>query len=60
MENQIKTSTLNFLSKLEINNNRDWFNENKNLYVEAQQNFITVVDDIIQGISNFDSSVEKL
>ncbi|SKB59770.1 TIGR02453 family protein [Soonwooa buanensis] len=60
MENQIKTTTLNFLSKLEINNNRDWFNENKNLYVEAQQNFITVVDDIIQGISNFDSSVQKL
>lgn len=60
MENQIKISTLNFLSKLEINNNRDWFNENKNLYVDAQQNFITVVDDIIQGISNFDGSVEKL
>lgn len=60
MENQIKTTTLNFLSKLEINNNRDWFNENKNLYVEAQKNFITVVDDIIQGISNFDSSVQKL
>lgn len=60
MENHIKTSTLNFLSKLEINNNRDWFNENKNLYVDAQQNFITVVDDIIQGISSFDISVEKL
>lgn len=60
MENQIKTTTLNFLSKLEINNNRDWFNENKNLYVEAQQNFITVVDDIIHGISAFDDSVEKL
>lgn len=60
MKHYILESTLDFLKELHRNNKRDWFNENKALYIEAQQNFIKVVDDIIHGIANFDESVERL
>lgn len=56
----IEQSSLNFLTNLNQNNNRDWFNENKAYYIDAQQNFIKVIDDIIQGVANFDNSVERL
>jgi len=60
MKNTINTETLNFLSTLEINNNRDWFNENKNLYLQAKENVENVVNEIISEISEFDQSVERL
>lgn len=43
MTSTIKKETLGFLKKLEKNNNREWFNENKNLYTEAQQNVLEFV-----------------
>ena len=52
--------TLNFLSTLEINNNREWFNENKPLYLEAKANFENVVNEIIAEVAEFDESVERL
>lgn len=60
MKNVIYPETLNFLSTLEINNNREWFNENKQLYLEAKENVENVVNDIITGVSQFDKSVERL
>jgi len=60
MKSIINPETLNFLSTLEINNNRDWFNENKNLYLKAKENVENVVNEIISGISEFDKSVERL
>lgn len=60
MKNLIKPETLNFLSTLEINNNRDWFIENKQLYLNAKENVENVVNEIISGVSEFDKSVERL
>ena len=60
MKNIINPETLNFLSTLEINNNRDWFNENKQLYLQAKENVENVVNEIISGVSEFDKSVERL
>ncbi|MPT30329.1 MAG: DUF2461 domain-containing protein [Chryseobacterium sp.] len=60
MKNVINPETLNFLSTLEINNNRDWFNENKNLYLQAKENVENVINEIISGVSEFDKSVERL
>jgi uncharacterized protein (DUF2461 family) len=34
----IKNSTLKFLSDIAENNNRDWFQTNKDFYLEAQEN----------------------
>lgn len=56
----INKETLNFLSTLEINNNREWFNENKHLYLEAKSNVENVVNEIISEVAEFDSSVERL
>ena len=60
MSTAINPQTLNFLSTLEINNNREWFNENKPLYLEAKANFENVVNEIIAEVAEFDESVERL
>jgi len=60
MSTAVNKETLNFLSTLEINNNREWFNENKQLYLDAKANVETVVNQIISEVAKFDSSVERL
>lgn len=56
----VNKETLSFLSTLEINNNREWFNENKQLYLDAKANVENVVNDIISEVAEFDTSVERL
>ncbi|MNK25756.1 hypothetical protein D3C87_440830 [compost metagenome] len=60
MSTAINPETLHFLSALEINNNREWFNENKPFYLEAKANFENVVNEIIAEVAEFDESVERL
>lgn len=60
MSTAVNPQILNFLSTLEIHNNREWFNENKPLYLEVKDNFEEVVNEIITGVAEFDSSVERL
>ena len=60
MRATVNKETLNFLSTLEINNNREWFNENKHLYLEAKANVENVVNEIISEVAEFDESVERL
>lgn len=60
MKNVINPETLTFLSALEINNNREWFNENKPLYLKAKTNVEDVVNEIILKVSEFDKSIERL
>lgn len=60
MSTAINPATFKFLSSLEINNNREWFNENKPLYLEAKANFENVVNEIIVDVADFDESVERL
>ncbi|HWY98065.1 MAG TPA: DUF2461 domain-containing protein [Bacteroidia bacterium] len=57
---QINKETLEFLTKLKKNNNRDWFTANKEKYVAAHENFTTFVGDLINQISKFDKSVASL
>ncbi len=52
--------TLDFLKKLEKNNNREWFTANKKLFENANNNVIAVTDDLIGRISKFDPSVAGL
>ena len=54
MRATVNKETLNFLSTLEINNNREWFNENKHLYLEAKANVENVVNEIISEVAEFD------
>jgi uncharacterized protein (TIGR02453 family) len=56
----IKSSTLDFLNKLKINNNRDWFTANKPLYYEAKDNFESFVQEVINEIINFEPVMKGL
>lgn len=56
----IKPETLTFLKDLTQNNNREWFNENKNLYTESQENVIAFLDELIKEMAEFDEELGKI
>ncbi len=49
-----------YLKKLKKNNNRDWFNANKDEFGAAQEIFDEFVFDLIQKIQKFDPSIGDL
>jgi uncharacterized protein (TIGR02453 family) len=56
----ISAATLQFLKALEKNNNRDWFLANKNKYDLAKSNYLNFVEEVLNGILKFDSSLAEL
>ncbi|HEX6127261.1 MAG TPA: DUF2461 domain-containing protein [Pyrinomonadaceae bacterium] len=52
--------TVEFLKKLDKNNNRDWFNVNKSGFIAANDNVIAITGDLINRIAKFDPSVAGL
>lgn len=56
----MKISTLNFLKELGSNNNREWFNEHKNLYNNAREDVASFVGELIWKISAFDPEIGKI
>src|SRR5687768_7569052 len=52
--------TVDFLKKLEKNNNREWFTANKKLFENANNNVIALTDDLIGRIAKFDPDVAGL
>src|ERR1051326_8450451 len=56
----IKKETLRFLKDLGKNNDRDWFNKNKDKFVAANENFTGFVQGVISEVSKFDRSVAGL
>jgi uncharacterized protein (TIGR02453 family) len=57
---QIKQSTLDFLSDLKKHNERDWFNKNRKRYDDAKDNFESFVQAVINKISEFDTILKGL
>ncbi len=55
----MQSSTLQFLRTLEKNINREWFNENKTTYQEAQQDVISFVEKLIEEMVVFDEEIGK-
>ena len=53
----ISRQTFQFLKELKKNNNRDWFNANKEKYQTAAAGFEDFVNVVIAGISQFDKSI---
>lgn len=60
MSSKIEASTLHFLKNLSINNNREWFTENKDQYIAAQQNVLNMVENLIEKIGAFDEEIMKI
>ena len=54
---QLLPLVFDFLREIENNNNREWFNRNKNLYESALANIQNFGTALIEGISSFDASV---
>lgn len=53
----IQKSTLAFLTKIKANNNRDWFEKNKGLYVAAKEDVEKNIDEVINQIRKFDKRI---
>ncbi|MBD3393602.1 MAG: TIGR02453 family protein [Chitinivibrionales bacterium] len=53
----IKPETLRFLRRLARNNNKTWFNRNRELYDAARANVVDLVEAIILGLAQYDESV---
>jgi uncharacterized protein (TIGR02453 family) len=51
---QIDQSTYTFLKSLARNNDRDWFQKNKNKYLAAQENMTTWVSNLIEEMNAHD------
>jgi uncharacterized protein (TIGR02453 family) len=56
----IKKSTLDFLTELKFNNNRDWFIANRSRYLDAKDNFESFVQEIINKIILFEPVMKGL
>ena len=52
--------TVDFLKKLAQNNDRDWFNANKDAFVKANDNVIAMTGDLMSRIAKFDPEVVGL
>jgi uncharacterized protein (TIGR02453 family) len=53
-------TVIDFISELDKNNNRDWFNANKNKYLEAKSEFETMVNQLIAKVHKFDPEIGTL
>jgi uncharacterized protein (TIGR02453 family) len=51
----IQKSTLEFLNQLKVNNNREWFERNKERYRTAHENMIGFMDDMIAEMNKVDN-----
>jgi uncharacterized protein (TIGR02453 family) len=56
----IKKSTLDYLNKIKLNNNRDWFIGNRTAYLEARENFESFVQRLIDQIIEFEPIMKGL
>ena len=50
-------NSFTFLKKIKSNNNKDWFDKNKEHYLEAKAEYEVLIDSIIQGIAKFDKKI---
>ena len=51
---------IDFLDRLEKNNNREWFHAHKNEYLAAQERFNTFAEKLLAGIADFDQTTSGL
>lgn len=52
-------STLQFLKDLEHNNNRKWFQKNRDRYEEARADFMSFYEQVLSEVMRFDEAVAK-
>lgn len=55
---KISKNILNFLSELKLNNNRNWFIENKDRFTEIQSELVSLTGYLLSEIEKFDKSLK--
>ena len=55
MATTIEKTTLDFLNRLSKNNNREWFNKNKELYLRAHENMIVFANALLAEMRKHDN-----
>jgi uncharacterized protein (TIGR02453 family) len=56
----LQTSTVKFLKTLSKNNNKPWFDEHRNEYLDAKTDYGDFVATLIKKIAQFDSDIKDL
>lgn len=56
----LQASTLTFINKLKKNNNKPWFEENRNLFNDAKDDFEKLVNEIITSFGKVDTDIAPL
>ncbi|HNP98455.1 MAG TPA: DUF2461 domain-containing protein, partial [Bacteroidia bacterium] len=56
----LNPSTFRFLKSLKSNNNREWFDKNKESYLKAKADVDLLVNDVIGELLKFDKSLAGL
>jgi uncharacterized protein (TIGR02453 family) len=55
----IKPQTFDFLNQIQANNNREWFQENKSLYLSAKENVELFAEDVINSFRKFNPKISS-
>lgn len=56
----LSPTTLSFLSQLKENNNKEWFEDHRKDYLQAKEEFLDLVENIITSLSKYDKGLEKV
>ncbi len=54
---QIQTGTIKFLKQLSVNNNKPWFDQNRQAYETAKGDFLEFTTELIRQIEGFDPEI---
>jgi len=57
---KITPETLQFLTALKKNNNREWFHSHKHEYVKVRKNFEDFAEELLENIKSFDETLQNL
>jgi uncharacterized protein (TIGR02453 family) len=49
--------TIDFLKSIKLNNNKDWFDKNKEQFLDAKSEYEAFIDSLITGIHKFDKKI---
>src|SRR5882757_3698731 len=56
----LQKSTLAFLKAIKTNNNKEWFDKNKDKYLAAKEDVESLIGEVIKSFSTFDKSLADL
>jgi uncharacterized protein (TIGR02453 family) len=56
----VSTYTIQFLKALKKNNNKAWFDANRETYVSAKNDFENLANDLLRQMSSFDKDMKEL